>query len=279
MFGTVRSTVERHPIVVFLVVTFGYSFGVDLVGYSVLGESPSQLFLLPRAWGPLVGAVAVTWALGDSVRELLGQVTRWRVSPGWYLLAPLIPILYGEADVLAYVVAGVPVELTDASPLSFLTNFLITLLVAGGIEEFGWRGFAQPRLQENHSAGLVAIGIGLVWVAWHLPFFVLFEYEVFELGGFHWYLLESVAFSVILAWLYNQTSGSLLIVMLCHGTHNLSGVIEPAAEPTGVTARLADVAPDIASVLIVVGLFVAFGHDSLTRSSLPPNVLGRPGSN
>jgi membrane protease YdiL (CAAX protease family) len=153
------------------------------------------------------------------------------------------------------------------------------LLVAGGVEEFGWRGFAQPQLQENHSAGPAAIGIGLVWVAWHLPFFVLFEYEVFELGGFHWYLLESVAFSVILAWLYNQTSGSLLIVMLCHGTHNLSGVVEPAAEPTGVTARLADVAPDIASVLIVVGLFVAFGHDRLTRSSLPPNVLGRPGGN
>ncbi|WP_082663009.1 CPBP family intramembrane glutamic endopeptidase [Thermococcus sp. 2319x1] len=36
-------------------------------------------------------------------------------------------------------------------------------------EEFGWRGYASPRLQANHSALVSSVIIGVLWAFWHLP--------------------------------------------------------------------------------------------------------------
>jgi hypothetical protein len=68
MSGAIRNTVCERPLWSFLIVTFGWSFGVDAVAYVVQGPSGPMIALLPRAWGPLVGGAVVTYALGDNVR-------------------------------------------------------------------------------------------------------------------------------------------------------------------------------------------------------------------
>ncbi|MFC7029147.1 CPBP family intramembrane glutamic endopeptidase [Halomicroarcula sp. GCM10025710] len=95
---------------------------------------------------------------------------------------------------------------------------LLTTVLGGGQEEFGWRGFALPALQSRFDALTASIVIGIVWAAWHLPAFV-FEIPGYT-GSFAVYALLVVGISIILTWLYNNTGGSILLAMLTHGGVN-----------------------------------------------------------
>jgi len=58
-----------------------------------------------------------------------------------------------------------------------------------------------------------------VWIAWHAPLFVVPGAIQVELAPLP-FLLQGLALAVVFTWLYNSTSGSLLLVVLLHGTVN-----------------------------------------------------------
>jgi Type II CAAX prenyl endopeptidase Rce1-like len=53
--------------------------------------------------------------------------------------------------------------------LSFLPAFVYCLLINGGPEELGRRGFALPRLQQRFSPGRTTFVLGAIWGLRHLP--------------------------------------------------------------------------------------------------------------
>lgn len=110
------------------------------------------------------------------------------------------------------------------SPIWALANFLLFAIATGPIsEEFGWRGYALPRLQVHRTALKSAVSVGLLWGFWHTgPDFwrMLFEGD---LQAFLYPLaitLGTVPLSVLSAWMFNQTGGSLLPSMLLHASFN-----------------------------------------------------------
>ncbi len=54
------------------------------------------------------------------------------------------------------------------SILSLLIN-LPFLIVLGGLEELGWRGILQPKLEKLISYLPSVLVVGIVWSLWHLP--------------------------------------------------------------------------------------------------------------
>jgi hypothetical protein len=53
----------------------------------------------------------------------------------------------------------------------------------------------------------------VLWAAWHLPFFIT--------GMDHWNeILQIIAWTVVFAWIVNNTQGSVLLVMLMHAMSN-----------------------------------------------------------
>lgn len=87
---------------------------------------------------------------------------------------------------------------------------------AGGEEYFGWRGYAQPRLQEQFERWaplLTSLIIGIVWAVWHLPEFYNPASTQYALGwnGFVPLIIMEVTNSIIMTWLFNKTGGSVLI--------------------------------------------------------------------
>ena len=95
-------------------------------------------------------------------------------------------------------------------------------------EEIGWRGFALPRLTDHFGVSLASIILGLVWAFWHLPLFFLRGADTYG-QSFPLYVLQVTALSVAMAWLYMQTNGSLLLVMLMHSAVNQTKDIVPSA--------------------------------------------------
>lgn len=276
--STITDAVKRHPVVTFLLVTFGWSLGADAIAYSLYGRSPPDIAIVVRAWGPLVGA-SVTAGLSDaSVRDLLGQVRRLRHAPRYYLVALTVPILFNSAGAVVYVASGVDVKLLDISPVSLIASFLVVLLLAGGLEEFGWRGFMQPRLQREYAAGTAAVVTGLVWVLWHSTFFVVFDLQRYlsSVEGFTIYLVEVTALSVLLAWIYNKTSGGLALALVMHAAHNWGPLIVPADTAPGGVERLAEFAPPVATVAIGLVIVAVDGWDRLGGSSLDPRTRAVP---
>lgn len=156
-----------------------------------------------------------------AVRELLGQIVRWRFALRWYVVAVLLPIaIVGLAHLIYWLLGGrVTGPLLDVSALAVGMGAII----AGSLgEEIGWRGFAQPALQRHFSIFWASIIVGFIWATWHC-------WVVLAPGGFegNWLLdvsmtyVRLVATAVIYGWLYNVTGRSLIVVMLAHGVHNI----------------------------------------------------------
>lgn len=95
-------------------------------------------------------------------------------------------------------------------------------------EELGWRGYALPRLQAGRSALAASLILGVLWAAWHLP---LFATGVWGQPVPH--SLTILALTIPYTWLFNKTNGSVLLVMLFHGSFN--GVAEFLFPAIGTT--------------------------------------------
>jgi membrane protease YdiL (CAAX protease family) len=101
-------------------------------------------------------------------------------------------------------------------------GFFVYLLTCGALgEEPGLRGFALPRLQARHGPFKASAVIGLLWAGWHIP--VLIGRDLVSVAAF---LLIAFFLSFIFTWLFNNSIGSLIPVMIFHTTQNSEEVFE-----------------------------------------------------
>ena len=224
----------RHPLAAFLLLCFGLTWaGLLPLAADSRGWLPFHLpawLLLPLAgWGPGLAAFGVAAATGRS-RELLARITRWRLGLSWYALALVGPgALYAVAIVLDTLLGGTPLRLPGLNPF-LLVGVGLTLglsLLANG-EEIGWRGFLLPRLLERCSPLDASLVVGIVSIAWHLPYFAwvgqplastpLSAFAVFTLAG-----------SVVLTWLYSGAGRSVLPALLLHAASTTWQALLPLA--------------------------------------------------
>ena len=171
------------------------------------------------AFGPFLAAVAVTGLRSGraGVRELFGQFGRWRVHPVWFAIALLGPAFLGLVALCATALGG------GATPrqwfaLPRLVHFAGWSVGPWG-EELGWRGYAQPQLQKRLSALGASLVVGTMWSLWHYwPVATPAGGSLMELlqAPFLTWLTYEVANSVMMAWLYNSTGGSLPVAWAAH---------------------------------------------------------------
>lgn len=197
--------------------------------------------LVLMGYGPTIAALIVTGLFeGKSgIRALLGQLLRWRVGIQWFLIAisgmaGLFFLAYQLSIWSGYRPPAMP-EMPMSPLLAVPVLFLVSLLING--EEMGWRGFALPRLQARYSAFTASLLLGVVWAAFHLPLFWTLGSTQSEqpMAGF---LLGILASSIIITWLYDNTDGSLLIVILFHASINTWSQVIP-----GIDTALTGVGP------------------------------------
>jgi len=111
---------------------------------------------------------------------------------------------------LAFLVGWTPaVEIRIPAISQLIFNAVFILLVAV-LEEFGWRGYALPRLLARRSPLTASLMIGIAWGILHIGIGLL--------DGRPWLptLLIPLGLSIVLTWLFLHTRGSLAMAILFH---------------------------------------------------------------
>ncbi len=230
----VTDWIRTHRLAAFFLLTYAISWSLNGV-VIVLGMEPSWtrwiLSGFLTASGPAIAAVVVVYASGDDLREWARGIVHWRVHPKWYVAVIGIPALVSLTSALVVDLIGGPVDFDAFSPhlLALAFGIVLGTFIGGGQEEIGWRGFAQPELQKQYGGLLAAIVIGVLWGLWHLPLFIdpTAPHSQWPLASQAVYFVGITGFSVLLAWVYNGSGGSILLVMVMHGSENALGALVP----------------------------------------------------
>ena len=174
--------VRRWPILAFLLISLpaaGAAMTVAaLAQYEVIPgrDLPARLGLdMEEAASVALVAVIFTTAVfvtravegPEGVRILVRRMTRWQVSPIWWLTAVLAMPL---GTVLLAVLLGD--DLTAPSPATVageLVSIAVALLVANIWEEGTWLGFMQTRLERRRGFFAAAALTAVPFAAVHLP--------------------------------------------------------------------------------------------------------------
>ena len=219
--NTIFSFIKRHPIVMF--VTLAY-----LLSWWSAPFANGQI--MPQ--GPAVAA-AIVLAITSGrlgLRTLWHRIIHWRVAWYWYVIGPGIIASYiGGAYALNLLLGA---SVANPPHLPTIGTILELLLLGGWLEEPGWSGYALPKLQEHfasrsNGALLAALGVGLFRAIWHLPLVIYGHIPWFDV------VVSEIAIQLIIAWLFNRSGGSVLVVMLFHLASNISGAVINSSVFTG----------------------------------------------
>jgi membrane protease YdiL (CAAX protease family) len=224
--------------------------------------------MIPGGFGPALAAAVMVRTRGNSVRTWLTDCLHWRVAKRWYAVALGLPVLLGLAFAVGISVATGTFEPSNPGRTVALypVSVLALALAGGGQEEFGWRGYALPALQERWNALAASVAIGVVWAVWHLPAF-LFDVPGYT-GSFVGYALLVVGLSVVFTWLYNSTEGSVLLAMLFHGGINAAsgfGALFVDDPSLGSLSPYAVLTPVV--WVVAVALVARYGGETLADGS------------
>lgn len=184
--------------------------------------------LNPAPFGPFLSAFLFTWIQtgGKGVLQLLKRGVDFRFKKIWLAVLLFLPIILFGGSIGASILVGArTMDLSVVSnPPYALIGFFVILMTAGPLqEEFGWRGYALPRLQSRFSALTSSLILGFFWWLWHLP-------AVFIPGGFMTenpvvflpLVVVIILASILFTWIYNNTNGSILAAILAHTSMNWS---------------------------------------------------------
>ena len=234
-----KSVISRQPLASFFVMAFLFSWIAvsPLILNPTFPVEPFQI--LGALAGPTLSAIIVTATLDGrkGLRDFFTRYIQWRAGLVWWLFV-LFGILLSLNTLAAFILgASVWTEFFENIGL-ILTTYLITLIVGiitGPLwEEPGWRGFALPRLQEQFGPIVGTLILGVLWALWHLPGY---------LGG--WMTLgilplivSGAAFSIIVTWVYNNTRGSLLLMILLHSSSNAALSVGSQVLPTNLSESM-----------------------------------------
>lgn len=257
-----RSAIAKHPLVSFFLLAFILSWIAVLPLILNPSFPPEPFQALGALAGPTLAALIVLAATEgrSALRPFFARYVQWRAGIVWWLI-----VLFGtlvSVTLVASIIVGPAVLSNFAANFGRALPAYLIALVAGIVlgplwEEPGWRGFALPRLQAGYGPLIGTLVLGVLWALWHLPGY----FGGWLQGSPLALLVSSVAFSFVMTWVYNNTRGSILLMILLHASSNatlaLGALVLPPDLPAPVSAFVGNgwipaVTYSLAAVLIIV---------------------------
>jgi CAAX protease family protein len=266
--------IARHPLLTMYLIMFGVEFtnATLYILYSrglISSKVPDGLAFIMSILHPLVAAAVVTVAISGrkGLRELFSRFLIWRVSGGWYLLIfafYAIDMLAGNSLNAAFggaksvlPVAGDPLW---AIPIKF--GLFLGFGLLSNTEEIAWRGVALPLLKARYNNALMAaLLVALPEALLHAPDYFVDEMNFRKSVGALMFTIFTIALSVIFAWVFLNTKGSLLIVTLFHASGNAWSnlLTDDSVQPFYYSIAII--------VIFAIAVVLIYGPKTLTRQA------------
>jgi CAAX protease family protein len=276
------SLLGRHQVLAFIALTFAISWaiwwGMASMSLSIATSGGAVLNILAIS-GPSITALILSAVLGSgALRRLMDGFSISRASARWVVVALLLPLAMILVAIAVSIMAfGAPRPVITIALVSVLAREFVRIFFLGGPlgEELGWRGFALPRLQARRSAFVASLLLGMIWGLWHIPLYFVpgtgqFETvsggtsPAFAIGAF---VVWTIGLSILFTWLFNETRGSLIVVMLFHASINLGAFVPAAVGSTGAASFM------YAIVTWIVALVIVFRFGRTTLASAPATTV------
>ncbi len=272
--NTLLSFLRHHSLVIGILLMFLFTWPIDLSNSGLMPFKVPFILYLFLGWGFVVAAVLMTWLTlsGGAVGQLLRRYLKWRIHWTWYLAVLLMPAAAVLGVFLKAALTGSPADFSKVmadqlrppgfSRLAFILPFFLTDLIANG-EEIGWRGYVLPRLQAKHSMLAAALITGVIWGLWHIPKLLTH----WDWGYFALFMLDTIAKAVFLAWMYNGTGGSLLLVAMAHSAWNTAGIFLPTASTLSAENLGASAMQVLIEIVLVAVIVVSAKAGNLPQAA------------
>ena len=232
----------RGRVAVYLAFALGIAYAAGGVIYATGGifDSPTLIPGTPVTVAlALIGSAFMFSPAAANVLTRLvtregfgGLLLRPRIRSTWryWLAAWLVPLVSITVGAVVYFVLF-PANFDPTPGTPFAAQALLTVLIAPLLlsfltfgEEFGWRGYLQPKLLLLMSPRQAMLLIGVVWGAWHWPLIAMGYQYGFGYPGFPWlgmavFLWFTFIAGTLLGWL-SYRGGSIWPAVLGHATIN-----------------------------------------------------------
>jgi membrane protease YdiL (CAAX protease family) len=248
--------IRERPLATFFVGSVAIGWAVTALSMQLPGSAILlPLVAIPVSYVPAAMAFIVLRIAGsaDERGALRRRLTTFRVGWMWYAVALLVLPLIHVAGVGLAALTGARIPFEPAM-IALLPLFLFTNLG----EEIGWRGYAQPKLQDRIDPFMAALVVGLVWALFHW---------VALLGNAEspWaYVLISTAhltaMSVIMAFIFNRAREALPVLVLAHASYDTVSIGVVPLVGTGLPLLAFGLSAVVAWV-VAAALVVRWGRD------------------
>ena len=253
------SPLETRRIWIYLAVAFGFTWTLDLIVYltggltnspTLVAGTPINLafvLILLSMWGPALGHVAARVVTGEGWAD---TGLRPNLRRGWvyWLLMWVLPAIFAFLGAALYFglfpqffdpsmrAMQAQVQATTGSAANLPTMALIVagfaqavllspLLNVVGVfgEEFGWRGYLQPKLMPLGFRRAMLL-MGVIWGVWHWPVIAMGYNYGTDYPGYPWLgPLAMVWFTLVVGTVLGWATlrgGSVWPAVIGHGALN-----------------------------------------------------------
>ena len=205
-------------------ITWGVNIPLALASHHMISFSVPRWLESASTFSPGIVAIVMTLIQSGkmSLKKLLLKIIKWRVNIKWYAFALIVPLLAVSASLVIYHLTFRQAVDTSEWYLPLILLFIF-LPFSPLWEEIGWRGFLLPLLQAKFSPLFAALILGLIWGIWHIPMYLVHNPEGARTGQFLvFFILGTIPLTILFAWLFNKTGGSLFITIFFHSAINAS---------------------------------------------------------
>lgn len=210
---------QSYPVGLFIVLTLSVTFAAYLL--PLPSASKPILFPIVVSFIPALAATGLAFVAGGrSLTELYGTIRLGRLS--WLAISILVGTAMQVTITLLSLLLGYITTVRLATSPQLIALAIFTPLLALG-EELGWRGYALPKLLRSQSPLSASLITGVPWALVHLSLFL--PGMMFVGRPLVAQIAPVALFSILHAWVFIKSGGSVLAPSLLHGVFNFLGVL------------------------------------------------------